>query len=83
MFDAVYMPASIYILCNVYKDKMFTIESVFYFYAYLVKSFITSSLNAEVDHGVGEGPTHVELQGQVVNPLNILDHVILDGYSLM
>jgi len=50
---------------------------------YLVKSFITSSLNAEVDHGVGEGPTHVELQGQVVNPLNVLNHVILDGYSLM
>ena len=26
MFDAVHMPASIYILCNVYKEKMFTIE---------------------------------------------------------
>ena len=43
MFDAVHMPASIYMLCNVYKEKMFTIEikdgrdaplkpSVLYFY---------------------------------------------------
>ena len=36
---------------------------------YLIKSLITSSLDSQVDHGVGEGATHVELQGQVINSL--------------
>ena len=35
----------------------------------LVEGLVAGALDAEVDHRVGKGPTHVELQGQVVNPL--------------
>lgn len=36
---------------------------------YLVEGLITSTLDAQVDHGVTQGASHVELQGQVVDPL--------------
>ena len=39
---------------------------------YLVHGLVAGALDAEVDHGVGEGPAHVELQGQVVHPLGVL-----------
>ena len=57
----------------------------------LIHGLVTGTLDAEVDHGVGEGPTHVELQGEVVQPLGVRlvvmllgpdppgDHVVLDG----
>ena len=37
---------------------------------YLIHGLIASSLDADVDHGVGQGATHVELEGQVVNTLD-------------
>ena len=38
----------------------------------LVHGLVAGALDAEVDHGVGEGPAHVELQGQVVHTLRVL-----------
>ena len=46
-------------------------------FLYLVHGFIAGSLNAEVDHGVGEAPAHVELQGEVVHTLGVLLIVVL------
>ena len=46
---------------------------------YLVHSLITSPLYAEVDHCVGQGPAHVELQGQVVDSLGISFVIMLLG----
>ena len=36
---------------------------------HLVHGLVALALDAEVDHGVGKGPAHVELQGQVVDSL--------------
>ena len=38
----------------------------------LVHGLVAGALDAEVDHGVGEGPAHVELQRQVVHTLGVL-----------
>ena len=43
---------------------------------YLVHGFIACPLDADVDHGVGEGAAHVELQGQVVDTLKKLRYAI-------
>ncbi len=43
-----------------------TISEIFY----LIEGFVAGTLDSKVDHGVGEGATHVELQGQVVHPLH-------------
>ena len=45
----------------------------------LVHGLVAGALDAEVDHGVGEGPAHVELQGQVVHTLGVLLVVVLLG----
>lgn len=37
---------------------------------YLVDGFITGVLQAQVDHGVLQRSAHVELQRQIINPLN-------------
>ena len=37
--------------------------------AQLVESFVAGRLNAQVDHGVGEGAAHIVLQRQVVHAL--------------
>ena len=37
---------------------------------YLIHGFITGTLYAHVDHGVGQGTAHVELQWQVVHTLH-------------
>ena len=42
-------------------------------------SIIAGALNTEVDHGVGEGPAHVELQGQIVHTLGVILVVVLLG----
>lgn len=37
----------------------------------LVDGFIAGVLQPEVDHSVLEGPAHVELQGQIIHPLDM------------
>ena len=37
--------------------------------AHLVDGFVASVLQPQVNHGVLQSPPHVELQGEVVNPL--------------
>ena len=58
---------------------------------HLIHRLVTGPLDAEVDHGVGERPSHVELQGEVVQSLGVRlivvllgpdppgDHVVLHG----
>jgi hypothetical protein len=48
------------LVMNVFSIKLF----------YLIEGFVAGTLDSKVDHGVGEGATHVELQGQVVHPLH-------------
>ena len=59
--------------------------------SYLIHCLVASSLDAEVDHGVGKLPPHVELKREIVEPLGVRlvvmllgpdppgDHVVLDG----
>lgn len=35
----------------------------------LIEGLIAGALNAQVHHGVGQGPAHVKLQGQIVHSL--------------
>lgn len=37
----------------------------------LIECFIAFALYSEIDHGIRQAPTHVELQRQVVHPLAI------------
>ncbi len=39
------------------------------FMVYLVHGLVAGALDAQVDHGVGQGAAHVELQGEVVYTL--------------
>ncbi len=39
------------------------------FMVYLVHGLVAGALDAQVDHGVGQGAAHVELQGEVVHAL--------------
>ena len=47
--------------------------------SYLVHGLVTGALDAEVDHGVGQAPAHVELQAEVVHALRVLLVVVLLG----
>lgn len=38
--------------------------------AHLVDGFIAGVLQPQVDHGVLQRPAHVELQGQIIHPLD-------------
>ena len=46
---------------------------------HLIHRLVTGPLDAEVDHGVGERPSHVELQGEVVQSLGVRLIVVLLG----
>lgn len=37
----------------------------------LIEGLIAGALNAQVHHGVGQGPAHVKLQGQIVHSLKL------------
>lgn len=37
----------------------------------LIEGLITGALNAQVHHGVRQGPAHVKLQGQIVHSLQL------------
>lgn len=37
----------------------------------LIEGLIAGALNAQVHHGVGQGPAHVKLQGQIVHSLQL------------
>lgn len=43
----------------------------------LIEGLITGALNAQVHHGVGQGPAHVKLQGQIVHSLQLQTSISL------
>lgn len=43
----------------------------------LIKGLIAGTLNAQVHHGVGQGPAHVKLQGQIVHSLQLQTSISL------
>ena len=46
---------------------------------HLIHCLVAGALDAQVDHGVGERPSHVELQGEVVQALGVCLIVVLLG----
>jgi hypothetical protein len=63
----IFVPIDTCKLKNSVNVNTFSNSSLFH----LIESLIACSIDAKVDHGVGEGAPHVELQGQVVDPLQI------------
>lgn len=43
----------------------------------LIEGLIAGALNAQVHHGVGQGPAHVKLQGQIVHSLKLQTSISL------
>lgn len=43
----------------------------------LIEGLIAGALNAQVHHGVGQGPAHVKLQGQIVHSLQLRTSISL------
>lgn len=43
----------------------------------LIEGLIAGALNAQVHHGVGQGPAHVKLQGQIVHSLQLQTSISL------
>lgn len=43
----------------------------------LIEGLIAGALNAQVHHGVGQGPAHVKLQGQIIHSLQLQTSISL------